>query len=464
MQRRKDKVFIMLVVSIGLSVICSFVAYLSTREKAEAQQLVINTYQAINASERLFSMIKDMETGTRGYNITSDSSFLEPYFEALERIPEETEKLRRAVESNDQQLRFLNNKILPAVENRKNASILGLKIHNAHGKDSSAQWVAMPIGKVYMDTIRLLVTTFVHNEQATLNEREATLDRNSRIEAIVQFSSFGLIALTCTLAILRLSKELRKIGHLIDRLEKANENLEEKVLVRTQELSEANASKDHFLGVASHDLKAPIAGVQGLARLMKLEKPDRSENDLNYLNYIEDACQSMLSMIANLLDINRIDRGEVVFRKEAVAVRGLLARIEREFKPHAIKKGIPLHVSGDDVVIETDPANLTRILENLVSNALKFSSHGQEVSITATVSNSHITFGILDHGPGITTEEMPTLFKKFARLTNRPTGGEGSSGLGLAIVKDLTELAGGTLTVQSTTGEGSLFSVRLPLH
>ena len=452
----------MLIVSIALSIVCSFVAYLSTREKAEAQELVIDTYQAINASERLFSLLKDMETGTRGYHITNDSTFLEPYFEALERIPDETRKLRRAVEDNEQQLRFLDHKVLPAVENRKNASTLSLSIQNSHGRDSATQWIAMPVSKASMDTIKLLVTTFVQNEQATLAEREAALERNSRIEEIVQFSSFGLIALTCTLAFLRLSKELTKISDLVERLETANETLEEKVHVRTKELSDANASKDHFLGVASHDLKAPIAGIQGLVRLMKLEKTDRTENDINYLNYIEDACQSMLNMIANLLDINRIDRREVAFTKEDVAVKNLIARIEREFTPQAMKKGIPLTVESDDVVIRTDPNNLTRILQNLLSNALKFSSRGQPVSLTAALTDSHITFRVQDHGPGIGPDEMPLLFKRFARINNRPTAGEGSSGLGLAIVKDLTEIAGGTLFVESTPGKGSLFSVRLP--
>jgi len=315
-----------------------------------------------------------------------------------------------------------------------------------------------------MDTIRLLVATFVHNERASLADREASLEWNSRLEEFVQFASFGLIALTCTLAFLRLSKELRKISDLVDKLETANETLEEKVHMRTKELSEANAAKDHFLGVASHDLKAPLAGVQGLVRLMRMEQADRSRSDADYLNYIEDACQSMLTMIANLLDINRIDRGEVVFHKEPVIVKDVLNRIEQEFLPHATKKGIPLKVSGDDVVVETDRANLTRILENLVSNALKFSSRGQPVELSTSLSNGHVTFSIVDHGPGIAAAEIPLLFNKFSRLSNRPTGGEGSSGLGLAIVKELTELTGGSLVVESTPGKGSSFSVRLPVN
>jgi signal transduction histidine kinase len=464
MKRRKDKVFILLMLSIVLSVVCSFVAYISTREKKEAQAVVIDTYQAINASERLFSLMKDLETGYRGYNITSDSAFLEPFLEATELIPDEAERLRKAVASNDQQKRFLNNRILPAIENRKNASIISVRIHNEFGRDSASHWISSQVGKAYMDTIRLLVTAFVHNERASLAEREASLEWNSRLEEFVQFSSFGLIALTCTLAFLRLSKELRKISDLVDKLEMANETLEEKVQLRTQELSEANAAKDHFLGIASHDLKAPLAGVQGLVRLMRLEKEHRGTSDAEYLNYIEDACQSMLTMIANLLDINRIDRGEVVFHKEPVVVKDVLQRIEQEFLPHATKKGIPLKVSGDDVVIETDRSNLTRILENLVSNALKFSSRGEAVEVSTVLSNGHVIFSVVDHGPGIAEAEMPLLFNKFSRLANQPTGGEGSSGLGLAIVKELTELTGGSLTVQSTPGKGSSFSVRLPVN
>lgn len=453
----------MLITSIILSVVCSFVTYISAHEKAEAQVLVIDTYQAINACERLFSLMKDMETGSHGYNVSRDSSFLEPFVEATELIPYETERLRRAVATNDQQTRFLDNRIIPAIENRKNATILSLTNLNKQDSDSASHRVSLQAGKAYMDTIRLLVTTFIHNERASLAERETSLELHSRVEEIVQLSSYGLIALTCTLAFVRLSRELRNISDLVNRLEEANETLEEKVRTRTQQLSEANNAKDHFLGVASHDLKAPLAGVQGLVRLMRLEKDNRTESDINYLSYIEDACQSMLHMIANLLDINRIDRGEILFNRQPVAVRDLLTRLEKGFRAHADKKGIPLKVTGDDITMQTDPMTLTRILENLVSNALKFSSRDQAVEVSTSVSDHHITFAVVDQGPGILPEDLPLIFKKFSRLTNRPTGGEGSSGLGLAIVKELTELAGGTLSVQSTPGKGSSFHLRLPV-
>lgn len=462
MNRRKDKVFIMLIVSIILSLVCSFVAYLGSREKAESLKLVIDTYQAINASSRLMSLVTDMETGYRGYVITGDSAFLDPYIEANGLIPGETKKLRTAVAENDQQERFFNNRIAPAIESWKNLSTDRVKMHYRHGKDSSSRWIAAQVGKD-LDTIRLLMTTFEQNERASLASHEAVLERNAKIEQVIQFSSFGLIALTCTLAFLRLSRELQKISSLVDKLEDANATLEQKVLTRTRQLSEANEAKDHFLGIASHDLKAPIAGVQGLIQLMRLENKDRSEPDTTYLNYMEDACKSMLVLITNLLDINRINRGEVPFHKEPVSVKELLKRIEKGFSAQATKKGIPFQVESKELTIQTDPANLSRILENLVSNALKFSSMGQAVIVNTSRDDHSVTFTVTDHGPGIPSDEIPLLFKKFSHLSNRPTGGEGSSGLGLAIVHELTELAGGSLHVVSTRGVGSQFSVRLPL-
>lgn len=463
MRRRKDKVFIMLIASIVLSVVCAIVTYISTREKYEAQELVIDTYQAINGSERLLSLMKDLESAQRGYIITGDSIFLEPFEEAREMIPIEAARLREAVSANEQQTRLLDIRILPAIEQRNHAFADLVKIHNDHGQDSASQRIAAKTGQTYMDTIRLLVNTFIQNERVSLLDHEASLIRNSQIEDIVQFASFGLIALTCTLAFLRLSRELRTVSDLVDKLERTNETLEEKVLMRTQELSDANASKDHFLGIASHDLKAPIAGMQGIIQLMRLEKKDRDDNEIAYLNFIDDACKSMLALIANLLDINRIDRREVRLKKEDVPVRDVLSRIERTFAAQAKKKDISLEISGPDAVIQTDSANLSRILENLVSNALKFSSRGQPIALRAALMGDHITFDIVDHGPGIPAAELPLLFKKFARLTNRPTAGEGSSGLGLAIVKELTELAGGSISVESKVGEGSTFSVRLPV-
>lgn len=446
-----------------MAVICAFITYVGTLEKRESVETVIHTYRVIESAEKILSLLKDMESGHRGYIITRDSAFLEPYVEANAMLGTEIATLKVLVRDSSQS-RFLHNKIIPAVTKRQNASINTIDILNKQGPDSAREWIATRIGKAYMDTIRLLINNFNQNEQVLLTVREDELEKNIIVEDVIQFSSFAVIGITCTLAFLRLIRERKSINTLLDKLEMANESLEKKVLARTQQLTEANRAKDHFLAIASHDLKVPIAGVMGLIEIMRLDNNNRDLRDVEYLSYIEESCQGMQNLISNLLDINRIDRGETHLVKERIDLFPFLTKIEQSFASYAKKKSIPLHVEKVNTVIEADPVNLSRILENLISNAIKFSQPGHAVAVKSQVDDQLISFDIIDHGPGIPESELPDLFKKFSRLSNRPTGGESSSGLGLAIVKELTELAGGKLNVVSRTGQGTTFTVRLPIY
>ena len=253
-----------------MAVICAFITYVGTLEKRESVETVIHTYRVIESAEKILSLLKDMESGHRGYIITRDSAFLEPYVEANAMLGTEIATLKVLVRDSSQS-RFLHNKIIPAVTKRQNASINTIDILNKQGPDSAREWIATRIGKAYMDTIRLLINNFNQNEQVLLTVREDELEKNIIVEDVIQFSSFAVIGITCTLAFLRLIRERKSINTLLDKLEMANESLEKKVLARTQQLTEANRAKDHFLAIASHDLKVPIAGVMGLIEIMRLD-------------------------------------------------------------------------------------------------------------------------------------------------------------------------------------------------
>ncbi len=287
------------------------------------------------------------------------------------------------------------------------------------------------------------------------------LEKNTRVEDSVRFFAFALIALTSLAAIFRLLQKRRHIDRLIENLQYANETLEKKVEERTKELVAANQSKDHFLSIASHDLKVPIAGVSGLIRLMQAEKSARSESDMEYLAYMEDSCNNMQRLISNLLDINRIELGETTIKKQAVDVGKLLQKVKNEFTQQVKKKQIKFIVSPVQVTCYTDPDALQQILENLVSNAIKFSAPSKTIQLNAVRKDDQIRFEIIDQGPGIPPEEIPDLFGKFKKLSNKPTGGEGSTGLGLSIVKEIVRLLGGDISVASKLHEGSVFTVTL---
>ena len=402
-----------------------------------------------------------METGQRGYIISGDSDFLEPYSQAKGKIAAATDTLNKLVYDNEQQTNLINGRIIAAIQNKSEDLENVINLANTHGKDSAAMRISTKIGKAYMDTLSILIQDLIQREKTLLDVQNQKLEKNTRIEDSVRFFAFALIALTSVAAIGRLLQKDRNIKELIENLQHANETLEKKVADRTKELVTANKAKDHFLSIASHDLKVPIAGILGLIRLMKFEKSGRPESDTEYLTYMEDSCDNMQRLISNLLDINRIEHGETIINKQPADIGEILQKIENEFAVHAQKKHIKLIIGSAEGTLHTDPDALQRILENLLSNAIKFSPGGTTVELRTIRNNDEVRFEVADQGPGIPPEEIKDLFGKFNKLSNKPTGGEGSTGLGLSIVKELVRFLDGGISVNSTLHEGSVFVITL---
>jgi signal transduction histidine kinase len=277
------------------------------------------------------------------------------------------------------------------------------------------------------------------------------------------FSSFVLLTLTCSLALVTIVRKDRSNAQLLSKLQMTNKQLEDKVLKRTSELADAIRAKDHFLGIATHDLKAPLSGILGLIQLLKMGKKNVTENEAEYLAHIEHAGKKMQRLIQDILEINRIDQGKVMVKKEKVDVAYIINELRRNFTLAAAKKNIRLIIENATAIIETDADSLTRILENLLSNAIKFSSPGKKVWMNVRLEKDHVRFEVIDEGPGIPLHEQPRLFDKFQRLSNRPTNSEISTGLGLSIVKELTLQIGGEITFNSEVGKGTTFVVTLPI-
>jgi signal transduction histidine kinase len=240
--------------------------------------------------------------------------------------------------------------------------------------------------------------------------------------------------------------------------------MEEELREANEKLRHVNEEKNHFLGMTAHDLKSPLNGVLGLIALLKKDiAPDSRQAE--YLRYIEESCLNMKNLIMNLLDINRIEQGLTMINPERIALHTLVDRHVRMLQENARKKNIALIVddAAGPVTLFTDANALGRVLENLLSNALKFSPADTTVTLRTVKNASSITFQIIDQGPGIREEDMPRLFGKFQKLSARPTGGETSTGLGLSIVKELVTSLQGKISVTSEWGKGATFSVEIPV-
>jgi len=173
----------------------------------------------------------------------------------------------------------------------------------------------------------------------------------------------------------------------------------------------------------------------------------------------------MLDIIRNLLDTRAIEDGGVSLKPEKVRLGPVVETLLRDYHHAASVKDIDISLEGnaDDLVLLADRGALHQILDNLFSNAIKYSPKGHEVRLAIARDRQGMgTISIIDRGPGLSEEDQRKLFGKFVRLTPQPTGGESSNGLGLWIVQRMAKLMGGDVTCTSKLGEGSTFTLSLP--
>jgi len=234
-----------------------------------------------------------------------------------------------------------------------------------------------------------------------------------------------------------------------------------KLEASNEQLARLSQEKTDFLGIAAHDLKNPLTVIIGSADLLKMNLPPEQTAKLS--ENILGAGQRMFQLIKDLLDANAIEQGRLTSNLERCDLRAVAAECVANNQSLATRKDISLIVEkGQPAWSRADRNATLQILDNLVSNAVKFSPAKATVLVRTLVENGFVFVAVKDHGPGISEADQLRLFGKYVRLSARPTGGETSTGLGLSIVKKLAEAMGGTVYCQSVLGEGATFILRLP--
>ncbi|CAM2985026.1 sensor histidine kinase [Rariglobus hedericola] len=237
-----------------------------------------------------------------------------------------------------------------------------------------------------------------------------------------------------------------------------------KVETLNTELRSLQQEKDEIFAMAIHDLKSPLSGICGLAQIISdptLSTPDEHREmgaDIHQLG------GDMLTMVADLVDLYRFESGPLVFPASEHTLTGFRDQIAGTLSGSARRKRMSLvfKIEPSDGIVTVNPEAFVRIANNLVSNALKYASQGSVVTVSLQARSGELHFSVTDQGPGISAVDQKKLFRKFARLSARPTGGETASGLGLAIVKRLTDLLKGRVWCESELGHGTTFHVVLP--
>ncbi|HEU0221113.1 MAG TPA: PAS-domain containing protein [Paracoccaceae bacterium] len=252
----------------------------------------------------------------------------------------------------------------------------------------------------------------------------------------------------------------------IEAMHRVNETLEQRVLERTLELSaardeaeRANASKSRFVAAASHDLLQPLNAAKLF--IATLAGTALSPEQQAITGRIQSAFQSVESILGALLDISKLDAGAAVIDRSAFPLDRILVPLAEEFGAIAERKGLGLHIVRSGAWVESDPAYLRRILQNLVSNALRYTARGK-VLVGARRAGRGLRIEVHDTGPGIPADKRTEVFKEFRRLDTTP-GAPPGMGLGLAIVERACRLLDHDLSLRSIVGQGTCFAVTVPL-
>jgi len=229
---------------------------------------------------------------------------------------------------------------------------------------------------------------------------------------------------------------------------------------RNLELHESNRIKSDFLSTMSHELRTPLNSIIGFSEVL-LSDSGLNERQERWASNIMTAGKQLLVLINDILDLSKLESGKMKPRIEPVAPAELGRTVLAMFRPTAEAKSVELILDAPEDLpqLEQDPGKLQQILQNLISNAIKFTPEGGVVTLKIRVLGGMAQWDVIDTGVGIAPEEQELIFDKFRQASHPLTREQGGTGLGLSIVRELARLLGGEVTLKSEVGRGSTFSV-----
>ena len=473
---------------------------LNVQQQAE-RRVAIAVNALVSSSAAVLADVVDGETGIRGYAATGDPAFLEPYTTAQARLETDIDALLAAAAATAAAI-----PTGPDHQGDAAAIVQAVQARFDHLADTrriiesgptTAELVAvLGSGKVLMDSLRTQVTQMNSGSTALAAELRAGINSLQSRIGIVQISGllFGVLAGLVGIALftngisrrlgvaadnadrLGQGQSLLPVPPAEDELGRLSDSLRTAHVVLAVRMAELSAARDQavratdakntFLSRTSHELRTPLNAILGFAQLLELSELD--DDDEEAVGHIVQAGRHLLALINELIDTSQIESGELRLSVEPVRIDVVVAEVVALIGPLAAPRAITVQSKGNSALaVQADRQRLKQILVNLASNAVKYNRHGGSITITAQPASDDqaathdVEISVLDTGPGLTPDEISRIFVPFERLEAGQHGIEGT-GIGLPLAQALAQAMRGSLTVTSTPGSGSAFTVRLP--
>jgi signal transduction histidine kinase len=443
---------------------------MNLRDVYTASEAVAHTNAAKDSLDALQLTLVDAETGQRGFIITNDEAYLEPYARAAARIDAEIATIRQRTADNPQQQADLDG--LSRLARVKMSEIdEAMRLHRERGFAAAQAVTVTNVGKRTMDQIRATVARMEAREDALLAVRTASAARSYRTALLTEGLTSGLAVLAVCAVLLatrRLARERQSALETAARLRESEQQrsalLESERLARLEAERAAN-DREEFLAIASHELRNPVNALQlsvfSIRKHLEREGSSRAANGLaDRVERVAAHVTRLAHMLENLLDASRIGAGALRFESEPLDLRELVEETLEQFREELTLA--PAHVVAPPapVIGRWDRLRLGQVVANLVSNALKY-GEGRPIEIGLSANGPSARLDVRDYGIGISGEQQQHLFGRYARaVSGRQYGG---FGLGLWITRQIVQAMGGEISVVSSPGSGSTFSVVLPI-
>jgi len=486
------KVLIFLFFILAVNVIVGFFIYQSRKKLNESQQWVKHTEQVIYQSGKILKLGIDLETASRGFTITNDSSFLEPMLSAEKVIFSDIGNLRQLTKDNMGQQKRLDS-LTFYIHKRLEFSLQSIDLRSKKGLAAAIDYISSKKGKYYTERIRQITNDIQNEENTLLNQRRLTSDRYSARFNWVLVSMFLLITVFTILLLIATVKNffhsqekekraaelliaLEEIKTQSDEIAAQNEEYQQineelnltnfELIEARDKAEESDRLKSAFLANMSHEIRTPMNGILGFANLLK-EKDITIEDQHEFINIIKESGNRMLNIINDIIDISKIESGIMKVNVTETNINDQIEYIYTFFKPEVKDKGMQLLYNIDlpskDATIKTDKEKIFAILINLVKNAIKYSEKGS-IEFGYIKKGDFLEFYVKDTGIGISKGMHKAVFDRFIQAEFVDHQAIQGAGLGLSISKAYVGMLGGEIWVESEAGIGSTFYFTTPYN